>query len=279
MSEALASPPQLSVSLVVYDTALEQMRATLTGLADNAGSLVSQGWDVAITIVDNSGDARRNDALRTLIEAQPSGMHLHWQLLAQANRGFGAGHNCVVLATQSDYHLVLNPDAELPADLLLFCLGWMQEHSTAVAVAPRVIDSLGDQQYLCKRYPSVLVLLLRAVAPAAVQKLFAARLSHYECRDLCDSEQAVAVPLLSGSFLLLRTGPLFRIGGFDESYFLYFEDFDLSLRLAEFGELVYLPQRTLLHHGGNAAGKGWRHRGYFARAAWRFFRSHGWKWI
>ena len=85
--------------------------------------------------------------------------------------------------------------------------------------------------------------------------------------------------LASGCFMLLRAHSLATVGGFDERYFLYFEDFDLSLRLAQLGEVQYLPEMQIIHHGGYAARKGWRHIAMFLRSGIRFFQDHGWRWV
>ena len=68
------------------------------------------------------------------------------------------------------------------------------------------------------------------------------------------------------------------VKGFDEDFFLYFEDYDLSLRLASRGHLSYQPAVRIVHHGGFAARKGWRHLRLFAASALRFFSRHGWRW-
>ena len=98
-------------------------------------------------------------------------------------------------------------------------------------------------------------------------------------RDVCSGAQVVEVPLASGCFMLLRRAALQRVGGFSEAYFLYFEDFDLSLRLAGEGRLLFDPAVRIVHHGGYAAGKGLRHVWLFARSGRRFFHDHGWRWI
>jgi GT2 family glycosyltransferase len=79
--------------------------------------------------------------------------------------------------------------------------------------------------------------------------------------------------------MLAPTPALRAVGGFDERYFLYFEDFDLSLRLGEHGRLVFEPAMRIVHHGGYAARKGLRHVRYFLRSGIRFFNDHGWRWI
>ena len=111
-----------------------------------------------------------------------------------------------------------------------------------------------------------------------LRRLFDSRLARYEYRELAQQQVATAVELISGCFMLCRTAALQQVGGFDERYFLYFEDFVLSLALGRIGELHHVPQCRITHHGGGAARKGWRHIVMFARSGWRFFNSNGWRW-
>jgi GT2 family glycosyltransferase len=79
--------------------------------------------------------------------------------------------------------------------------------------------------------------------------------------------------------MLARTAALQSVGGFNERYFLYFEDFDLSIRLGSQGRLVYNPAIHIVHHGGYAARKGFQHVKYLIRSGITFFQEHGWRLI
>jgi hypothetical protein len=79
--------------------------------------------------------------------------------------------------------------------------------------------------------------------------------------------------------MLLRTAAVQAVGGFDDAFFLYFEDFDLSLRLGRQGRLVFDPAMAIVHHGGYAASKGRHHLKYFIQSGLRFFNRHGWRWV
>ena len=79
--------------------------------------------------------------------------------------------------------------------------------------------------------------------------------------------------------MLARTSALQAVGGFDERYFLHFEDLDLSLRMHAQGRVVSDPGVTLIHHGGHAARKGLAHLRLFLRSGLRFFNTHGWRWL
>ena len=85
--------------------------------------------------------------------------------------------------------------------------------------------------------------------------------------------------LASGCCVWVRRALFDRVGGFDERYFLYFEDYDLSLKLTQLGEVAEHSQIRIVHHGGDAARKGVRHIRWFTAGAIRFFNRWGWKWL
>ena len=272
----------LSVSIVLYNSPPDMLRRVLSSLHASAQDAHAAACleRVSVDVVDNSSDPAARQALATLVREWPDGGFFQLAYRAQAqNRGFGAGHNSVLGSLHSDVHLILNPDAELAEDALRVGLAWLADDQEVVLVSPRVAGDDGRQEFLCKRYPSVLVLALRAFAPAVVQRLFHRRLYDYEMRDACAGDAAVDVKLASGCFMLVRTVALRAAGGFSEDFFLYFEDFDLSLRLSGQGRLVFVPAMRIVHHGGYAATKGLRHVRYFIRSGITFFNKHGWRWI
>ena len=195
------------------------------------------------------------------------------------NLGYGQAHNLILERGPGTYHLVLNPDLEMQADALCAGMDYLALNPEVVCVVPEGRDDEGKALFLAKRYPTLLVLLLRAFAPVAGRRVAPQRLARYEMADVCAAGAAAEVELASGCFMLLRGAAFVRAGGFSDRYFLYFEDFDLSLRLASIGRIVYLPAMRVLHHGGGAAGKGLRHVLLFCRSAAIFFNRHGWHWF
>ncbi len=270
-----AAPLRLGISIVCYHPDLHLLARTLTSL-QRAIVVVSQTLPLTarLTLVDNGNDA---PALQTLLA--DSGLAAVGSVISNpVNIGFGAANNKAMLKTPSDYHLVLNPDVELAEDALLFGLQHLQQHAAVVAISPFCRNGAGNVEHLCKRYPAVLDLLLRGFAPQWLRRRLDARLAHYEYRELVNTTTATNVTLISGCFMLCRTSALQQAGGFDARYFLYFEDFSLSLTLAQHGALHYLPHCRIVHHGGGAARKGWLHIRLFVTSAWRFYQQHGWRW-
>lgn len=266
----------LSVSVVVYRPDHSQLRKTLDSLrtAYEALRVSEPDRSLQLYLVDNGGLEPIPDALQAL---QESGIPCEL-LTGHGNVGYGPGHNFAVERTNSGYHIVLNPDIDLAPDALVAALGFLDAHPEAGLLTPWIGDDEGAQQYLCRRYPSLADLILRGFAPRAIRRLFASRLARYELRD-CVNEREILwdPPIVSGCFMLFRTEVLKRLGGFDSRYFLYFEDYDLSLRTHQIARVVYVPGVRVIHHGGGASRKGHAHIRMFSASALKFFNRFGWR--
>lgn len=282
MEKKLASTARLSVSVVLYHSPVELLLSTIGSLykasliALNEGQLSS----VSVQLIDNSQSRTYATHVAKALQGEEyDDFFLLHYIEAEGNNGFGAGHNRVLPKLTSDYHLVLNPDVELAGTALSRGLSVLHGDTALALVSPRVFGRTGEQEFLCKSYPSVWVLLLRAFTPAFFRRYFKAQLHRYEMRELCEGNKAGDILLASGCFMLMRSEAFIEAGGFNEDYFLYFEDFDLSLRLGERGRLQFYPAMEITHHGGYAASKGFGHIWLFIKSGARFFGDHGWKWI
>jgi len=233
--------------------------------------------EARLIVVDNGPDLNERESIRQIIESAKLPMTV--QILSgHGNVGYGAGHNLALWQSQADWHLILNPDVLMEEDTLSAGLEFLTTHPEAGLIAPAVWNQAGQRQYLCKRYPTVLDLALRGFAPVKLRRHFKTRLDRYELHDLDPAVVQWDPPIASGCFMLCQRAVLQQIGGFQPDYFLYFEDFDLSLRLAKVTRLVYVPTVRIVHLGGHAARKGLRHIAWFIRAAALFFHRHGWRW-
>lgn len=248
--------------------ALQKLRASLPDTS------------TVLTLIDNSETDTLSLQQFANLEPELASTHTELRLIqGQGNIGYGAGHNLAITKAESDYHLILNPDIVLDENSLLLGITYLQSNPDVGAAGPGASFDDGSKQYLCKRYPSVFDFFLRGFMPGFVRKLFSSRLEKFEMRNLSEKQPTKGIPILSGCFLLSRTDALQEIAGFDEQYFLYFEDFDLSLRLARNATLAYLPGMRIVHHGGHSARKGSKHIRLFARSGRRFFSTYGWRWF
>jgi len=277
-------PSSLTVSIVTYRPDHALLERCVAKLATAIAAARAEGVlaSVAVALIDNSGD---RDIAQKVIRLgnesfQASDVRLTY-LHGHANIGYGAAHNLALHGTGTDWHLVLNPDIELAPDALGAAVRWLDAHPEIGAVVPAVTNPDGQVEYLCKRYPAVLDLALRGFAPGFLRTLFRRRLERYEMRDRigpASSEPVFDIPLMSGACMLVRRRAIDATGGFDPDFFLYFEDYDWSVRLNAVTRSAYLPAVRVVHHGGRAARKGLRHIGWFARSGVRFYNKHGWRW-
>jgi hypothetical protein len=270
--------PSLSVTIVTFRTRTQLLEAALRSLARAVQEAREAGalGGVSLHIVDNGPEDERpnvDDAAGSW-PAEAGSLEI---VAGHGNVGYGRANNLVLGRLRSQVHLIMNPDVELDPAALRAALAALEQHPEVGLVAPSVYGEDGALQYLCRRYPSLWVLFLRGFAPAGLRRRFARTLADYEMRDVIDDRFYSGVPLASGCFMLARTPLLTRLGGFDPGYFMYFEDYDLSLRVGREAAVAYVPQARIVHHGGDAARKGARHVGWFIRSAWRFFSRHGWK--
>ena len=279
---AFDSQLELSVAVVCYHTPESQLARLVESLLIAAEYLMRhQPASVSkLDILDNSelstisADSfnQHKQALEKL-NVKVTFTHGH------GNVGYGRAHNIPLKDLCSDYHLILNPDVIISSTALHNALTKFRCDNRIKLLSPNASDCNGRKLFLCKRYPSVLSLAMRGFLPQSLKSLFFKRLSHYEMQDLSEINSTTGIPLISGCFMLAETASLKSIGGFNEKFFLYFEDFDLSIRMSKLGEIVYAPDVKIIHAGGNAAGKGLWHIWKFILSGYHFFKAHDWRWI
>lgn len=270
--------PAFSASIVTYQPEPRLFGRALASLATAIVEARRRGaiGSARVFVIDN-GPAADRDAIAPATSAWPAQAGTIELLAGHGNVGYGRANNLALARASSDFHLVMNPDVELEPPALAEALAALAEHPEVGLVAPAVYGEDGALQFLCRRYPTIWVLFLRGFAPAALRRRFAGVLEEYEMRDIIGDHFVPNVPLASGCFMLARTPVLERVGGFDPRYFMYFEDYDLSLRVGRESQVAYVPRSRIVHHGGEASRKGVRHVAWFVGSAWRFFARHGWR--
>lgn len=193
----------------------------------------------------------------------------------ESNLGFGAGHNRALIKAQqqSEFHLFLNPDIEFPREALPELIRKMRSDPCIGAMMPKIIYPDGSHQHLAKLLPNPLNLFLRRFIPIKyIRDIIDER---YELRRL-ETDAPVEVPAISGCFLLTRTSVVHRIGGFDERYFMYMEDFDLVRRIAESHRILFVPTVTVTHHYAKGSYVNKTLLAHHIRSAIKYFNKWGW---
>ena len=274
--------PDLAVSVVLHFSPLEQLQALLDSLSNAA--VEAELSRVEVICVDHSCDADYVASCQAFIEAYvdeaagDNGLQLSL-LKPDANRGYGAGHNLAMSQIESQFHLILNPDVELAPDAFKLALDTLKRQPNIALLAPQGFSLSGEPEFLAKAYPSVWVLGLRALAPHWLKIRSGGALARYEMRDMPNETTLRPITLASGCCMWVRRAVFDGVGGFDESYFLYFEDHDLSLKLASQGTVMEQQDIRIVHHGGGASRKGFQHIRWFVAGGARFFNRWGWRWF
>ena len=250
----------ISCSIVCYRNAAEEIAQVME-------SVRASSMDIDIHVVDNSPD----DALAALAaKFQARYTHL------PHNPGFGAAHNVAIRAAMeagAQYHLVLNPDIRFGPTVLPALIDYMERHADIGLLMPNIHYPDGQQQFLCKLLPNPVDLMIRRFFPALYRA--SGRLAWYEMHS-SGYDKIMDVPALSGCFMLLRTSVLREIGGFDERFFMYLEDVDLSRRIGRVARTVYFPYATAIHEYAKGSYKNPRLLYFHARSAIQYFNKWGW---
>ncbi|MGL5485019.1 MAG: hypothetical protein ACRDC6_01845 [Shewanella sp.] len=266
----------LTACLVFYNSDVLQVKKVIGCLYR---SVLSANVSLSFVMVNNY-DGGESFEIERVMMRYAMDIGVKFKIIRSKNYGFGIAHNKGFFSDlESDYHIVINPDLEVDEIAIKNAISFMILHPECGLLSPYATWGDGQVQRLCKRYPTVFDLFLRGFMPKIIRDLFSKRLSRYEMSDvLNDKDVYWDPPIVSGCFMLFRTEVLKQIGGFDPRFFLYFEDFDISLRTAKISRIAYVPQVKVVHHGGHASRKGWKHIKLFGRSMITFFNIHGWRW-
>lgn len=191
------------------------------------------------------------------------------------NIGYGAAHNIAIRESIYDdvpYHLVVNPDILLTADALDTMLTFIQQHPEIGCLMPKVVYPNGELQYLCKLLPTPIDVVTRRMLP---KRWFKKRNAQYEMRA-SGYNRLMNVPYLSGCFMLFRTQALQKVRLFDERFFMYPEDIDITRRIHRHYLTVFFPHATIIHNHAKASYKSLKMFGIHAINMCRYFNKWGW---
>jgi N-acetylglucosaminyl-diphospho-decaprenol L-rhamnosyltransferase len=213
----------VAVAIVSYNTR-EHLRACLESVAPER--------PVETVVVDNNS----TDGSVEMVRKEFPDV----ELIKAENRGYGAGANRAFAATTAPYVLLLNTDTVLQPGALQALADHLDAHPEAGIVGPRLLNSDGSLQPSCAPFPYPLSKLVRWFPNARHRYL--PSWSHDAPRR---------VPYVLGAALALRRSAVEEVGGFDERFFMYFEETDLAMRLDRRGwETHFTPATEVVHEGG-----------------------------
>ena len=191
--------------------------------------------------------------------------HVPWPVALVRNaapRGFGANHNAAFRLAKGEWFCVMNPDIRLPENPFLALLGEMAQRPAAV-IAPAVLTPAGQVEDSVRHFPAPLALAGKLLGRSDGRYSFAV------------GDETFAADWVAGMFMLFRAEDYRAVGGFDESYFLYYEDVDICARLWESGcRVLACPRVHVVHDARRTSRRSFRYMGWHAASMARYLARH-----
>lgn len=252
---------QISVVIVSYRIkyVLEQtLLSTILALKD---------FDYEIFVIDNHS---QDDSINYLKSRFPTVSFIE----NQENTGFAKANNQGFRMASGTYTLILNPDTIISRRTILDCLDWEKTHPDCGGIGVQMHDGDGNFLPESKRaFPTPWVSFCKIFGLSTLfpySRFFA----RYHLRYL-DYDKPHKVDILAGAFIFIRTSILKQCHGFDEDFFMYGEDIDLSYRIAQADYSNYYIPTPIIHYKGECTKKGsLQYVKVFYEAMWIFFKKH-----
>jgi N-acetylglucosaminyl-diphospho-decaprenol L-rhamnosyltransferase len=227
--------PPIAVAIVTYNTR-EHLRACLATVLGDA--------PYEVMVVDNGS----SDGSVELVKAHFPDVALHPN---RQNRGYGAGANQAIADCKAKYVLLLNSDTLLAPGALEALADYLDRNPRAAIVGPRLLYRDGQLQRSCFPFPTPLNSFLRESALSSLIRHVPMLREHYLLT--WSHTHPRVVPWVLGAALAIRREAFEAVGGFDESFFMYYEEIDLCYRLHAAGWQVHFAPVTNIVHIGEAS--------------------------
>jgi GT2 family glycosyltransferase len=253
---------KISASIVLYNTRPEQLKTVVDCYAPSENRF--------LYLIDNSPVKTDMSSLLAYKD------HIHYYY-TEENIGYGTGHNIALkkaVETQSKYHLIMNSDVLFDSRIIDHIVDYMEHDASIVELTPKILNSEGETQYLCKLLPTPFNLLFRRFLPEVG---FIKSLNNKYTLKKCGYEDILNVPSLSGCFMFLRTNVISEHNlFFDEQYFMYCEDVDFVRRLHKIGKTIYYPKVAITHAHAKESYKSRKMLFEHIKSAIKYFNKWGW---
>lgn len=247
----------LSISLVVYKNDPNELCQTIE-------SVLSSSLNLKLFVVDNSP----TDELKCFFNRERIEYSHN-----SSNVGFGAGHNIAIskIRELSKFHLILNPDIYFENGVLEELIEAMKLSNIGLLM-PKVINPDGSIREIRRLLPKPINVFGKLFGST---KWFKNQESIYRT-EFIGYDREISAPFLSGCFMLIRTSEFDNVGVFDERFFMYFEDVDLSRRFYSKSYSIYYPRVSVVHLAHRESSKNLKLFFVHVKSAIQYFNKWGW---
>lgn len=259
----IVNMPKANISIVLFNNENEIQQRMDVLRPFFANEAISQ-----VYIVDNNSSDKTVELVKDYAKdfSKIKVVELH------ENKGFGFGHNAAINQSSEDYHLIMNLDSTpLDENIVKKMINRMETDQKIGMISPLVKFPNGSIQLLTRNEPTVLDLALRFLGPKIAkrrQDAFVNKETGYKNRQ--------RILNATGSFMFVRSSVLRTIQGFDERYFLYMEDTDLTKAINQVSEAWFEPEFVILHE--------WQRKNHSFKGSVqliismvKYFNKWGWK--
>ena len=247
-------------SVVLYKTDKNEVKNVIKAFGDTSLSY-------KIFLVDNSPTED--------LKGEFSGFSQIEYIFTGKNVGFGSGHNIAIKKAQkiSKFHVVLNADIRFKGHILETMYHFMTNNPDVGLLAPKILNFDGSIQYSAKLLPTPFNLIVRRFIPISkIQNSFDYK---YELK-FSNFDKIINVPYVMGCFMFINTDVFKKVKGFDERFFMYPEDIDLTRRINQHYKTLYFPETTIYHKHGKGSYKSYLLLYYHVTSMIKYFNKWGW---
>lgn len=267
----------ISVSIVTYKSDLTILSDVLDSILNSAKFACLNQDDIYVDIINNCYQEPVSSDFIVMTRKRLEPYKINF-IETKKNLGYGAGNNVSINNSKAQYHLVLNPDAVLSINFFKDAIAYLQHDHNVGLLCPKILSFDDEHLFQCKRNPSIFDSFLRSFAPSFIKVFFKNRMQLYEMRDYDYSSIIEPVPYPSGCCMFFRKSVLAKIHGFDERFFLHFEDADIGRRVNQVSKTVYFPKVFIKHKWTRGSHTDLKQCFATIKSAWLYYRIWGGFW-
>ncbi|MUK87415.1 glycosyltransferase [Ornithinibacillus sp. L9] len=189
------------------------------------------------------------------------------------NKGFGYGHNAILDIINSKYHFIINPDIKIEnSDQIKKIVEYLDNNQDVGMLSPLILSPDLSIQYLCKINPTVFDMLIRRISP----NLFKQRQNKYVMKE-SGYNRIMRLDYATGSFMVFRTDIYKKLKGFDDAFFMYLEDADITRRVNQISKAIFYPEARVIHAWERSGHKSFKFARITVQSMIIYFNKWGWK--
>lgn len=237
-----------------------------TILMNAVSSFLDTELNVRLFISDNSPD----QTLKEIIDDD----RIEY-VFNNENLGFGKGHNKIInlILFATEFHLVLNPDVFFSKNVIPDLLSYLKSDSDVGLISPKILYPDQTVQHSCRLIPNPADMIIRRVP--FLQNIFRERVENSEMLFTGYNKKMI-VPFVLGAFQLFRTETFKKVGLFDERFFMYMEDLDMSRRVNNHYKVLFYPDVYIYHHYEKGSSKEKHLLKLHIASMIKYFKKWGW---